>query len=90
LAWRVEFLEGAAAALARLDKGTQARIFKFARERLEGEEDPRRIGKPMKGSHSGRWRYRVGDYRLICHIEDGRSLVLVLTIGHRREVYRKK
>jgi mRNA interferase RelE/StbE len=88
LAWKVEFLEEAARNLAKLDKASQTRIVRFVRERLEGAENPRRLGKPMKGNHAGRWRYRVGDYRLICNIEDGRLLVLVLTLGHRREIYR--
>ena len=88
MAWKVEFLEGAARSLAKLDKEDQRRILRFVRERLEGEENPRRIGKPMQGNHAGRWRYRVGDYRLICNIEDGKLLVLVLALGHRREVYR--
>jgi mRNA interferase RelE/StbE len=57
-------------------------------ERLATEADPRRLGHSLSGPLIGLWRYRVGDYRLICRIEDGRCLVLVLTIGHRREVYR--
>lgn len=88
MTWKVEFLEGAAHSLAKLDKEDQRRILRFVRERLEGEENPRRIGKSMQGNHAGRWRYRVGDYRLICNIEDGKLLVLVLALGHRREVYR--
>lgn len=88
MAWTVEFLEGAARALADIDTLAQKRIFRFVRERLASDENPRRIGKPLQGNHAGRWCYRVGDYRLICNIEDERLLVLVLTIGHRREVYR--
>ena len=88
MAWRVEFLESAGRSLAKLGREEQRRIIKFVRERLEGEEDPRRIGKPMQGNHAGRWRYRVGDYRLVCNIEDGKLLVLVLAVGHRSGVYR--
>lgn len=88
MAWKVEFMASAARSLAKLGKEEQRRILRFARERLEGNENPRRFGKPLQGSHAGRWRYRVGDYRMICHIEDNRLLVLVLTLGHRREVYR--
>jgi len=88
LAWKVEFLESAGRSLAKLGREEQRRIIKFVRERLEGDENPRRTGKPMQGNHAGRWRYRVGDYRLICNIEDGKLLILVLALGHRREVYR--
>jgi mRNA interferase RelE/StbE len=88
LIWQVEFLESAERALRKLDRVAQRRIVRFLRERIAGEEDPRRLGKPMRGQPAGRWRYRVGDYRLICQIEDGRLRVLVLTVGHRREAYR--
>ncbi|MEI7866897.1 MAG: type II toxin-antitoxin system RelE/ParE family toxin [Candidatus Methylumidiphilus sp.] len=88
MAWKVEFLESAGRSLAKLDREDQRRILKFVRERLEGDDNPRRIGKPMQGNHAGRWRYRVGDYRLVCNIEDGKLLVLVLAVGHRSGVYR--
>jgi mRNA interferase RelE/StbE len=64
LGWTVEFLEEAARDLARLDKSAQKRIVGFVRERLQGSENPRRFGKTLQGNHMGRWRYRVGDYRL--------------------------
>lgn len=88
MAWRVEFLESAGRSLAKLGSEDQRRILKFVRERLEGDDNPRRIGKPMQGNHAGRWRYREGDYRLVCNIEDGKLLVLVLAVGHRSGVYR--
>lgn len=83
--WIIEIAEGAARQLGRLDRTNQQRIRAFLAERLR--EDPRRTGKALQGRHAGLWRYRIGDYRLICRIEDGRCLVLVLTVGHRREVY---
>ena len=49
---------------------------------------PRDLGRPMSGAWAGHWRYRVGDYRLICELRDGKLVVLVLKVGHRREVYR--
>lgn len=88
MAWRVEFLEGAARTLAKLDKSVQARIVRFARERLQGDDDPSRMGKPLRGNHAGRRRYRVGDCWPICNVEDSRLPVLVIEIGHRREVCR--
>lgn len=56
--------------------------------RLDGIEDPRALGEALHGDKSGLWRYRVGDYRLVCSLEDTRLVIVVLTIGHRREVYR--
>jgi mRNA interferase RelE/StbE len=52
-------------------------------------EDPRKLGKPLKGDKGDLWRYRIGDYRAICKIEAERLVVLVLEVGHRREVYRR-
>ena len=65
------------------------RILKFLYERVEKLDDPRTIGGRLQGTLSGLWRYRVGDYRLICSLEDDRLVVLVLRIGHRREVYER-
>ena len=86
--WSVEVAPQAARSLARLDRSTQRRVQTFLAERIATAEDPRRLGRPLSGALVGLWRYRIGDYRLICRIEDGRCLVLVLALGHRREVYR--
>ncbi|MFN0023872.1 MAG: type II toxin-antitoxin system RelE family toxin [Parvularculaceae bacterium] len=86
--WRVEFDAAAAKELKKLGKTDQGRILKFLRERIAGEEDPRRLGAALSGEFAGLWRYRVGDHRLVVAIEDQRILVLVLRIGHRREIYR--
>jgi mRNA interferase RelE/StbE len=58
------------------------------RDRLQPAENPRQLGKPLQGDKGGLWRYRVGDYRLICEIQDERITVLVLRVGHRKDVYR--
>jgi mRNA interferase RelE/StbE len=65
------------------------RILNFLRERVEKLDDPRQIGQRLQGTLSEFWKYRVGDYRLICSLEDDRFVVLVLRIGHRREVYKR-
>ena len=89
MAWSVELAESAAREVAKLDPQPRGRILKFLRTRVARLEDPRSIGEPLHGSRLGEfWRYRAGDYRLICKIEDGRLLVLVLHVGHRKEVYR--
>ena len=89
MAWRVEFDAGAKRDLEKLDKTIALRITKFLRERVGQLDDPRSIGEALKGSRLGDfWRYRVGDYRIICDLQNQRLLVLVLRIGHRREIYR--
>ena len=57
-------------------------------DRIEGCKNPRHFGEPLKGNHAGFWRYRIGDYRILCDIRDENVIVLVLTIGHRRHVYK--
>jgi mRNA interferase RelE/StbE len=87
--WRVEVAPRAVRTLAGLDRAARVRVRRFLSERLETDaDDPRHLGRPLSGPWAGLWRYRVGDYRLIRRIDDGRSVVLVLEIGHRREVYR--
>jgi mRNA interferase RelE/StbE len=88
LAWTVEFQSQALDDLRRLDPPVQRQILKYLRERIEGEEDPRRFGKSLIGNMVGLWRYRIGDYRVICRIEDDRMIVLVVHAGHRRSVYK--
>ena len=89
MAWRVEFDDGAKRDLEKLDKPIALRITRFLRERVGQLDDPRSIGDALKGSRLGDfWRYRVGDYRIICDLENQRLLVLVLRVGHRREIYR--
>ena len=89
MAWRIEFEDAALKDLAKLDKPVARRILAFLRERVAALEDPRSVGEALKGSKLGDfWKYRVGDYRVVVHIEDGALRVLVLKVGNRREVYR--
>lgn len=73
----------------KLDRYTQLMIKAWIDKNLEGCTDPRQHGKGLTANRSGQWRYRIGDYRLICEIEDDRLVILALNIGHRREVYDK-
>lgn len=66
----------------------QKRIVSFLQDRIQAAENPRTSGKALQGNLSGLWRYRVGDYRLLCRVEDEELVVLVIEIGHRREIYR--
>ena len=87
MAWQVEFEEAALKDLAKLDKQVARRIIAFLRERVSN--DPRSVGEALKGSKLGAfWKYRVGDYRIVASIEDDALRVLVVRVGHRREVYR--
>lgn len=72
--------------LAKLDRKVARTLVRFMDERVHRSDDPRRIGKQLKDSKF--WRYRVGDYRILCAIEDDHLLVLVVELGHRRKVYR--
>jgi mRNA interferase RelE/StbE len=73
--------------LKKLDKQVQHRIIKFIRQRLESNEDPKRIGSSLSGKLSGLWKYRIGDYRLVCQIEDN-TKILIVHVGHRKNVYK--
>jgi mRNA interferase RelE/StbE len=86
--WTVKLGEEAARNIEALDKPHRDRIRKFLREELAAMENPRAKGKPSQGDKRSLWRYRVGDYRLICELRGQELVVLVLKIGHRREVYR--
>jgi mRNA interferase RelE/StbE len=88
LAWAIEYAETAKKQLRKLDKSVARRIVDFMDERVSQGDDPRTLGKALKGSLGDLWRYRVGDYRILCDIEEQVLTVLVLQIGNRREVYR--
>lgn len=89
MAWRVEIKETARKEIKKLDKQIQATIVRFLRERVAAVDDPRQSGKALKGDMGELWRYRVGDYRIICDIQDDIIAVLVLRVRHRKEVYRR-
>ena len=89
MSWKIEIDPAAERELDKLDPPIAKRILKFLHERIAPLEDPRSIGEPLKGSQFGEfWRYRVGDYRVIVRIEDYVLLILVLRIGHRKNVYK--
>ncbi len=89
MAWKIEFEESAKKELEKLEKQTAKRITSFLRERLSVLENPRTIGKALKGSRLGDfWRYRVGNYRIICNIENSVLRILVIRIAHRKDVYK--
>lgn len=71
----------------KLDRYTQRMIKAWIEKNLIGCSDPRQHGKGLTANRSGQWRYRIGDYRLICEIKDNELIILALSVGHRREVY---
>ncbi|CAI3266236.1 type II toxin-antitoxin system RelE/ParE family toxin [Enterococcus cecorum] len=73
----------------KLDKYTQKMIRGWIDKNLVGTSNPRIHGKSLTANRSGQWRYRIGDYRLICQIEDNELIILALTVGHQREIYGK-
>ena len=88
MAWSVEISDHAERQLRKLDAQVRRRILDWLDERIEHCKNPRHFGEALKGGRAGLWRYRVGDYRIICQILDRRLVVLALAVGHRREVYR--
>ena len=84
----VRFSKQAVKELQKLDKPTRALIIGWIEKNLEGCDNPRVHGKGLTANHSGKWRYRIGDYRLIADIQDDQILILILNVGHRREIYK--
>jgi len=87
VSWAYRFDERALKELKKLGKQAQKEILAYLDERVAGREDPRRFGKALHADLAGLWRYRVGDYRILCQIRDGQLLVLVISVGHRKNVY---
>lgn len=88
MSYQVSFSQRALKDLKKLDKATAALILGWIRKNLQGCQDPRQHGKGLTANHSGEWRYRVGDYRLLAEIQDEQLVILMLTVGHRRDVYK--
>lgn len=90
MAWTVEVTDVAERQLRKLDPQIQRRILDWLEDRIENCKNPRHFGEALRGDLAGLWRYRVGAYRIVCQIRDERVVVLVLAVGHRREVYARE
>ncbi|HSY65100.1 MAG TPA: type II toxin-antitoxin system RelE/ParE family toxin [Terriglobales bacterium] len=88
MVWTIEIARTAEKQIKKLDRLAQKSIVRFLRERLQAADNPRQWGKPLHGDKRGLWRYRVGDYRLICDIQNEKITVLILEVAHRKDVYR--
>ena len=89
MVWTTELSGMARKQLKKLDKTAQKAIITYLETRIAASPDPYRLGKSLQGDLKGLWRYRVGDYRLICHIKNEQLTVLVLAVGHRKQVYKR-
>ena len=89
MAWVTEFDTAAQRELDKLDPAIARRILKFLLERVAKLDDPRRIGERLQGKLHHLWKYRVGDYRVLCSFKQEILVVLVLEVGHRREIYKR-
>jgi mRNA interferase RelE/StbE len=87
MSFSVKFTEQAKKQLKKMDKHTASLITGWLRKNIEGCLDPHLHGKGLSATHSGQWRYRVGDYRIIAEIQDKEIIVLIIGIGHRKEIY---
>lgn len=86
--WKIEFLPEAEKELEALDRQAARRILRFLKEKIEGADNPRYIGEPLRGPQLGKyWRYRVGDYRVVASISDASITIVIVRIGHRKKIY---
>lgn len=87
MAWKIEFDSAVEKDLIKLGHTAQKRVIKFLKEKIMTSDDPRNYGKALTGDLAGLWRFRVGDYRILTKIEDHHFVVLVVHVGHRKNVY---
>ncbi|MEF2825300.1 MAG: type II toxin-antitoxin system RelE/ParE family toxin [Peptococcaceae bacterium] len=87
MSYNVQYSKQAIKELKKLDRFTRQMIYSWIDKNLSDCEDPRQHGKALTANRKGQWRYRIGDYRLICDIQDDKLVILALTVGHRRDIY---
>ena len=90
MAWTLRFTETALKQLKKLDKQISDLITRVLRDKIATSPDPRLFGKALTGEFKGYWRYRIENYRVICELRDKELIILVVAIGHRREIYKRK
>jgi len=87
LAWTVEYDARAIKDLGKLSRQVRAEIVDYMTSRIAKAESPKDFGKPLRYDKFGLWRYRVRDFRIVCELQEARQVVLVVGVGHRRDVY---
>ena len=85
--WRIEWDSKALKEAKKLDRDARKKIVEYLEKRVLASQNPYQFGKPLKGNKAGIWRYRVGNYRILCQIEDRALIVLVIAVGHRKDIY---
>lgn len=85
--FKVEYTTSALKQLKKLDKQTAFFILSYIEKNLVDSENPRLHGKSLQGPLSDKWRYRVGDYRILAKIEEDRVVILIVEVGHRKDIY---
>lgn len=87
MSWRLEYSEAARKQLRKMDAAQRGLLLTWLDKHIDGCDDPRAQGKALVGQLAGAWRYRVGNYRVLCELYDDRAVVLAIKVGHRRDVY---
>lgn len=87
VSWDYKLSEKAIKDLRKLGPDASRRVIDYLDERIRGTTDPRQFGKALRGDLGEFWRFRVGDYRILCSIQGSELIVLVVKVGHRRDVY---
>ncbi len=87
MAWTIEYDRRVLKEMKKLGRDAQRRILDYFDQRIAPSSEPRAHGRPLTSTFAGLWRYRIGDYRAVCRIEDDAGLVLVLRVAHRSTVY---
>ena len=85
--WRVEYSKKAQKQIKKLDKTIQRLLIAWIEKHLKGTDNPKRQSKGLTGERAREWRYRIGNYRIICDIQDSRMIILALEVGHRKNIY---
>ncbi len=88
MTWTVKISQRTEKAIAKLDSQAKHKIQHFINKQLPNFDNPRQTGKALQGNLKGLWRYRVGDYRLVAQLNDHELIILVLELGHRKDIYR--
>ncbi len=89
MSYTVEYSSNARKFIKKLDKYTKALLKNWINKNLEGCTNPFQHGKPLTADKKGLWRYRVGDYRLICDVRQDKVIIIIVEIGHRRDIYKR-
>ena len=87
MTWSVSISSKAHKQLQKLEPGHRRIVLTWLAKHIEGCKNPRQYGKPLSANHAGKWRYRIGKYRVVVEIKDTELVVLALAVGHRRNVY---